>query len=150
MTERIRYSDRVYNVLFLSVTNCARSLMAESIMRKNGGLLYKAYSAGVEPASAIHPLTIKTLEDHSYPVENLQPKAIATFEKNSSPDMDMVFTFCDRSHGQAAVMWPGHSLTAMWSIPDPTLTVGDEAAKMVAFNRAFDVVHDHIAALLVV
>jgi hypothetical protein len=28
--------------------------------------------------------------------------------------------------------------------------VGDEAARMVSFNRAFDAVHEHIAALLVV
>ena len=150
MGDRIRYSDRIYNVLFLSTTNCARSLMAESIMRKNGTLLYKPFSAGLEPAAEVHPLTLKTLEHHSYPTDNLKPKGLAAFEKNSSPDMDMIFTFCDRSHGQAAAFWPGHSLTAMWSIPDPTLTVGDEAARMVSFNRAFDTVHEHIAALLVV
>ena len=150
MTERIRYSDRIYNVLFLSVTNCARSLMAESIMRKNGGFLYKSFSAGVEPAGTVHPLTLKILEQHGYPTDSLQPKNLTTFEKNSSPDMDMIFTFCDRSHGQAAVMWPGHSLTAMWSISDPTQTVGDEAAKMAAFNRSFDMVYEHVAALLVV
>lgn len=149
MTERIRYSDRVYNVLFLSVTNCARSIMAESIMRKNGGFLYKPFSAGMEPVGTVHPLTLKTLEARDYPTDNLQSKAISTFEKNSSPDMDLIFTFCDRSHGQAAVMWPGHSSTSLWSIPDPTLTVGDEAAKMVSFNRAFDTVYEHIAALLV-
>ena len=150
MTERIRYSDRIYNVLFLSVTNCARSIMAESIMRKNGGFLYKPFSAGMEPAGTVHPLALKTLEDHGYPTDNLQSKSITAFEKNSSPDMDMIFAFCDRSHGQAAVMWPGHSSTSLWSIHDPTLTVGDEAAKMVAFNRTFDAVHEHIAALLVI
>ena len=149
MTERIRYTDRIYNVLFLSVTNCARSLMAESIMRKNGALLYKAYSAGMEPAAATHPLTLKTLDLHGYPTDNLQPKPIAAFEKNSSPDMDLIFTFCDRSHGQAAVMWPGHASTSFWSIPDPTVTVGDEAAKMASFSRSFEIVNEHISALLV-
>ena len=149
MTERIRYTDRIYNVLFLSVTNCARSIMAESIMRKDGSLLYKPYSAGMEPASSVHPLTLKTLELHGYPTDNLQSKPISVFEKNSSPDMDLIFTFCDRSHGQAAVIWPGHSSTSLWSIHDPTLTVGDETAKMSAFSRSFESVHEHIAALLV-
>ena len=118
-------------------------------MRKDGSFLYKPYSAGMEPAGTVHPLTLKTLEARGYPTDNLQSKAIATFEKSSSPDMDMIFTFCDRSHGQAAVMWPGHSSTSLWSIHDPTLSVGDEASKMAVFNRTFDVVHDHIAALLV-
>ena len=55
-----------YNVLFLCTSNAARSIMAESILTKEGGGLFKTFSAGTNPKGEIHPLCLKTLDAFNF------------------------------------------------------------------------------------
>ena len=129
MPGSVRYSDRVHNVLFLSVKNTARTLMAECLLNKGSTGLLKAYSAGTDPAGVVDPLTLTTLRNHGCPVEGLAPKNVNIFNDNDATEIDMIFTFCDRSHGQAIALWPGHSYTALWSIPDPMIEMSSIGLK---------------------
>ena len=42
-------TDHPYNVLFLCTGNSSRSILAESILRKDGAPRFKAFSAAASP-----------------------------------------------------------------------------------------------------
>jgi protein-tyrosine-phosphatase len=65
-------SERIYNVLFLCTGNTARSILAESILRKDGRRHFRAFSAGSQPKGTVNPLAIKVLGTLDYPIDDLR------------------------------------------------------------------------------
>ena len=49
-------------VLFVCTGNSARSILAEALLRDNGGSDFEVHSAGTEP-KGVNPLTIRVLEE---------------------------------------------------------------------------------------
>ena len=94
-------SERVYNVLFLCTGNSARSIIAESLLRKDGRGQFRAFSAGSQPKGAVNPLAIKVLESLDYPTEGLRSKSWEEFASPDAPVMDFVFTVCDNAAGES-------------------------------------------------
>ena len=79
-------TDRISNVLFLCTGNSARSILAESILRKDGGERFNAYSAGSPPKGRVNPLALKTLEAYGYPVERFRSKSWYEFTAPDAPE----------------------------------------------------------------
>ena len=99
--------ERIYNVLFLCTGNTARSILAESILRKEGRHKFRAYSAGSQPKGTVNPLAIKVLNRLEYPTDQLRSKSWEEFARSDAPVMDFVFTVCDNAAGEAGPIWPG-------------------------------------------
>ena len=118
-------SDRIYNVLFLCTGNTARSILAESILRKDGRRNFRAFSAGSQPKGTVNPFAIKVLNRLDYPTDDLRSKSWEEFARSDSPVMDFVFTVCDNAAGESCPIWPGQPMTAHWGIEDPAGGRGD-------------------------
>lgn len=140
--------DRIYNVLFLCTGNSARSVLAESILRKDGGGRFRSFSAGSTPKGAVHPLALRTLESMDYPTDGMRSKSWLEFAAADAPVMDFVFTVCDNAAGEACPVWPGQPTTAHWGIEDPAAAEGTEIERLAAFSRAFRYLKNRIGAFV--
>lgn len=141
-------SGRVYNVLFLCTGNTARSVLAESILRKDGAGRFNSFSAGSQPKGVINPYALRVLKSVGYPSEGFRSKSWAEFEQPGAPVMDFVFTVCDSAAGETCPVWPGHPMTAHWGIEDPAAVEGTDIEKETAFVTAFRYMKNRISVFL--
>jgi arsenate reductase len=139
---------RTFNVLFLCTGNSARSVMAESIVRKDGAGRFNAFSAGSHPKGAVNPLALKVLEAMGYPTTGLASKGWEVFAVPGAPAMDFIFTVCDDAAGEVCPVWPGHPTTAHWGIEDPARAMGTDIQREAAFVQAFKFLRNRIAVFL--
>ncbi len=137
-----------YNVLFLCTGNSARSILAESILSKDGVARFDAFSSGSHPKGAVNPFALKVLAAHGYPAEGYRSKSWDEFAAPGAPRMDFVFTVCDSAAGEACPIWPGQPMTAHWGIEDPAAVDGTDIDKERAFNEAFRFMRNRIAAFV--
>lgn len=126
-------SEKVYNVLFVCSHNSARSIMAEGLLNSIGRGNFVAYSAGSHPAGQVNPYALKTLERLRIPTDGYRSKDWAEFARPGAPEMDFVFTVCDKAAGEVCPVWPGQPMTAHWGVPDPAAFQGTDEEKAKAF-----------------
>jgi arsenate reductase len=137
-------AERIYNVLFLCTGNSARSIMAESILGKDGAGRFHAFSAGSQPKGAVNPFALKVLESCNYPADGFRSKPWDEFAGPDAPVMDFVLTVCDGAAGETCPVWPGQPMTAHWGIEDPAAVQGRDIQKETAFVSAFRYLRNRI------
>ena len=138
--------ERIYNVLFLCTGNSARSVLAESILRKDGRKHFRSFSAGSQPKGTVNPFAIKVLQSLDYPIDGLRSKSWQEFANPDAPVMDFVFTVCDNAAGETCPVWPGQPMTAHWGVEDPAELEGSDIEKEAAFVAAFRYLRNRITA----
>jgi arsenate reductase (glutaredoxin) len=138
-------ATRLYNVLFLCTGNSARSILAESILSKDGDGRFRAFSAGSHPKGEVHPLALKVLDSFGYPSDGMRSKSWDEFALEGAPVMDFVFTVCDNAAGEVCPFWPGQPVTAHWGIEDPAATEGSELERERSFVTAFRLLKNRIS-----
>lgn len=85
----------------------------------------------------MNPLTLQFLQHVRLPTDGLRSKSWDEFARPGAPDLDFVFTVCDKAAGEVCPVWPGQPITAHWGVEDPAAVEGTEAVKLAAFNKAF-------------
>ncbi|MFG6084081.1 arsenate reductase ArsC [Paracoccus litorisediminis] len=139
-------SSRVFNVLFLCTGNSARSIIAESVLRQDGGGRFRAFSAGSQPKGEVHPTALKILENFHYPTSYLRSKSWDEFAGPDAPVMDFVFTVCDNAAGETCPLWPGQPMTAHWGLEDPAGATGTALEREMSFIETLRYMKLRIAA----
>jgi arsenate reductase len=140
-------SERIYSVLFLCTGNSARSILAESILNQPvvGQGRFHAFSAGSHPAGHVNPYAIELLQKNRIPVDGLRSKSWDEFAAPGAPQLDFVFTVCDKAAGEMCPVWPGQPMTAHWGVEDPAAVQGSEEDKRKAFFTAYNQLHRRIS-----
>lgn len=139
--------DRKFTVLFLCTGNSARSILAESILRKLGSDRFDARSAGSAPRGEVHPMALRALERHGCPTDGLSSKSWDDFAGPDAAEIDIIITVCDNAAGEVCPVWPGHPASAHWGLDDPAAASGTDADIERAFNAAFQALYARIALL---
>ncbi len=141
-------TDQIYNVLFLCTGNSARSILAESILTREGKGRFRAFSAGSHPKGEVHPMALKVLKALDYPHEGFSSKSWDVFAPADAPQMDFIFTVCDNAAGEICPVWPGHPMNAHWGIEDPASAEGSDLEKERAFSQAARFMKSRISAFV--
>jgi arsenate reductase len=127
-----------FNVLFLCTGNSARSIIGEAYLNAAGKDRFVAYSAGSHPAGAVNRYALELLQKNRIDTSGLRCKDWAEFARPDAPEMDFVFTVCDRAAGEVCPLWPGQPMSAHWGVSDPAEVSGGEEEKRRAFFRAYN------------
>ena len=125
-------SDAPIRVLFVCTGNSARSIMAEALLRQQGGAAFEVYSAGTEPRG-INPLTIRTLEAAGLDASWARSKSVTEF---LGQPFDYVITVCDQAR-QSCPVFPGVHESLHWGYEDPAEAEGTEEERLEVFRRVF-------------
>lgn len=95
------------NVLFLCRDNAAVSIMAEAYTNVAGRGIARAYSAGCQPASSVHPVALATLRAAGVRHSGLAPKSWNQFAHDGEFRMDLVVYLSDPRSMTQRPAWRG-------------------------------------------
>ena len=137
--------ENIYNVLFLCTGNSARSIFAESLINRLGKGKFRGFSAGSHPTGQVNPAALVELERNSFDTSGLRSKDWNEFSSPDAPQMDFVFTVCDKAAAETCPVWPGQPMSAHWGIKDPAAMQGDDEAIKHAFARAYRELRNRIS-----
>ena len=121
-------------VLFLCTGNSCRSQMAEGLVRHYLCKRWKAYSAGTQPKSSVHPLAIKAMAELVIDISKRKSKTVDKFKDKK---FALVITVCDEAAEECPI-WLGSGKVVHLSFPDPARAKGSEEEQMRIFRAVRD------------
>ena len=113
-------------VLFLCTGNSARSVLAESTLKKWGEGRYESFSAGSQPAGRVNPFAIAQLQREGFPVDGLRSKSWDEFAEADAAPMDLIVTVCDSAAAEACPVVFGDFVRVHWGLFDPAGVEGSD------------------------
>ena len=137
--------DQSYHVLFFCTGNSARSIMAECILNRLGQGRFRGFSAGSHPKGQVDPAALDLLQKFNHSLEGLRSKDWEEFGRPDAPQMDFVFTVCDKAAAEVCPVWPGQPMSAHWPFPDPAAFVGPEVERRALFADVYGQIHNRVS-----
>lgn len=122
-------------VLVLCTGNSARSQMAEGLINHDLAGQWEAFSAGTEPAAAVHPLAIAAMAELSIDISRQRPKHVRTL---AGERFDSVITVCDNARRTCPVWLGPATHIEHIGVPDPALATGTDEQRLQVFRESRD------------
>lgn len=122
-------------LLFICTHNRCRSILSEAITNQRARGILTAASAGSAPVDAVHPLTLRFLQERGYDTTGLVSQSWVDLE---AFEPDRVITVCDTAAGEACPLWMTDVEKMHWGLPDPSRVEGDEETIRAAFMSVID------------
>lgn len=141
-------ADDIKNVLFLCTGNSARSIIGEALMDREGMGRFRGYSAGSQPKSEPHPMTLEILSQLNHDTTQYRSKSWEEFAGPDAPKMDFVITVCDSAANETCPLWPGQPISAHWGVPDPAAATGSPAEIGLAFRDTYRMLRNRISVFV--
>lgn len=129
-------------ILVLCTGNSCRSHMAEGVLRKLAGDLFRVHSAGSHPAGYVHPMAIEALKEIDIDISEHSSKHLDEFLEQS---IDTVVTVCGNAE-QVCPSFPGQLNRYHWGFDDPAHAEGSDEEVMAVFRRVRDEIYITIQA----
>jgi arsenate reductase len=131
-------------VLFLCAGNAARSQMAEGLVNHYLGDSWLPFSAGTEPASSVHPLAVRAMNELDIDISDAKPKSVDEFRTHR---FDAVITLCAEA-AQRCPLWLGQGKTTHVGLYDPAQAPGNEDQQLDVFRQVRDAIRDRVLGRL--
>lgn len=109
----------VPTILFICRTNAVASPMAEAWLNHAAGGLFRAFSAGIDPAAGLHARARAALRAAGLAADGLAPKPIELFALPEAPHPDLVVTLTADVLGRSVDPWQSAPRRLAWLIAEP-------------------------------
>jgi arsenate reductase len=124
------------NILVLCTGNSCRSQMAEGFLRQYAGDRYDVYSAGTEPAGAVHPLAIQVMHEAGIDISGQHPKRVREYLGRIF--VNYLIIVCDSANRTCPRIFPGMGQRLFWPFDDPAAATGTPEEVLDEFRRVRD------------
>lgn len=131
-------------VLFLCTGNSARSQMAEGLVNRLLGNVWKAHSAGTKPSGYVHPMGVRAMSEIDIDIGDHRSKSVDEYR---DVNFDAVITLCGGA-AKTCPAWLGRGRQAHVGFPDPAAARGSQAKQMAVFRQVRDGIRDRVFGYL--
>jgi arsenate reductase len=111
-------SENKRKALFVCIHNSARSQMAEAFLRKHGGNVFEAESAGLEPGK-LNPNVVTVMKEIGIDLTGKPTQSVFDLFQQGKK-YDAVITVCDKEAAEQCPIFPGKVKRIAWSFKDPS------------------------------
>lgn len=110
--------------------------MAEALLREYAGDRFDVYSAGTEPADAVHPLATQVMAEKGIDMSGQRPKGVGTY-LGKLPVRYLIIV-CHDAEKNCPRIFPGMMSRSFWPLDDPAAFVGSPEATVEKFRDTRD------------
>jgi protein-tyrosine-phosphatase len=135
-------------VLFVCHNNSTCSIIAEAILNRWGGKQFRAFSAGIQPASEVNPSTVKVLKERSLWKRSTETRSCGKF-LNEAQCLNFIISIGEQRPDDLPTDWPGNPVIMHWRITEP-IVEGKPANVALAFRRTFGELENRIKLFILI